>query len=417
MKKKLWDPLGMASAMMFHAQEGDPRLEKIVELHFQGPKLKTEDTYEPYTGTPELTPGEWKWASEISDATWADVSEQGLSTSMAPFTAEVTKDGVYPGVSGYGEGSMMTLADYGKFLSMIANHGMVGNTRILGPIAWKWLMTSTVTTSQGIGVLHSNYDASGSSGLFSVEMDWRFGYARPRGNVSSSDVSGAPIGGKPSVGPVLAASAFSGQWAGYYGTTYAFDEASGLYRVGGENTWLAGQPQLGNAFIADNNERFLGMITTPAHRDVNFAARPLPTAAPVAGGTDAPVVSKAAAEEALARLKAEIAAMEASLAASGGDEIDEAKLAALSAKLAAMEAALAAPGDTNAGGGGGETMTPEMTADVLAKLAALEAQLAAVEGRQGQNTSSGSNGSSGSSSVDNNGRGRLRWCCAAARLE
>jgi len=41
MKMKLWDPLGMDSAMMFHAKEGDPRLEKIVELHVQvRPKLR-----------------------------------------------------------------------------------------------------------------------------------------------------------------------------------------------------------------------------------------------------------------------------------------------------------------------------------------------------------------------------------------
>ena len=47
----------------------------------------------------------------------------GLSGHVSEFGVDVTEDGVYPGVSGYGEGSMMTMRDYSKLLRMIVNRG------------------------------------------------------------------------------------------------------------------------------------------------------------------------------------------------------------------------------------------------------------------------------------------------------
>ena len=56
----------------------------------------------------------------------------GLSGHVSEFGVDVTEDGVYPGVSGYGEGSMMTMRDYSKLLRMIVNRGSLVLSRFVG---------------------------------------------------------------------------------------------------------------------------------------------------------------------------------------------------------------------------------------------------------------------------------------------
>ena len=57
---------------------------------------------------------------------------------------------VVRGLAGYGEGGVMTMRDYSKFLRMLTNNGYVGKKRVLSPVAWKWVMTSTVITDEGM---------------------------------------------------------------------------------------------------------------------------------------------------------------------------------------------------------------------------------------------------------------------------
>ena len=58
-----------------------------------------------------------------------------------------------------------------------------------------------------------------------------------------------------------AASEFAGTWGGYFGTTYEFDEKSGIYLAGGENTFWGSQAQELKAFIEANRFAWLGMLT------------------------------------------------------------------------------------------------------------------------------------------------------------
>jgi len=44
----------------------------------------------------------------------------------------------------------LTIRDYSKFLSMITKGGYVGKKRVLSPVAWKWIMTSTCITDEGM---------------------------------------------------------------------------------------------------------------------------------------------------------------------------------------------------------------------------------------------------------------------------
>jgi hypothetical protein len=70
----------------------------------------------------------------------------------------VTADGVYTGVSGYGEGSMMTLSDYGKFLAMVCSKGRAPDGRkVLGTVAWKWLMSPTTNSETGHDLTRGMY--------------------------------------------------------------------------------------------------------------------------------------------------------------------------------------------------------------------------------------------------------------------
>ena len=63
-------------------------------------------------------------------------------------------DGAYPGVSGYGNGAMMTHRDYGKFLTMVARKGVGANgNRVIGEQSWKNLFAAT--NEAGTGTLHA----------------------------------------------------------------------------------------------------------------------------------------------------------------------------------------------------------------------------------------------------------------------
>ena len=225
MRQKLWDPLGMSSAMMGQAQEGDERLARVAELHFEGPPAIMEhapDYSPPADNT--LPADQWIWSSDVSAEAWSEAQNSSLSVRMAPDNPYATSDGKYFAVSGYGAGSMMTLDDYGKFLQMLCKRGRnTEGKRVLGPVAWKWMMSPTSNKELGIEVFHgSNWGWNQQN-----TQAWHMGYIKTRASVVSAD-------GNPFSKDALRTqnSQHGGNWGGYFGTTYYFDVDSGLYWVG-----------------------------------------------------------------------------------------------------------------------------------------------------------------------------------------
>ena len=258
MRQKLWDPLGMSSAMMGQAQEGDERLARVAELHFEGPPAIMEhapDYSPPADNT--LPADQWIWSSDVSAEAWSEAQNSSLSVRMAPDNPYATSDGKYFAVSGYGAGSMMTLDDYGKFLRMLCKRGRnTEGKRVLGPVAWKWMMSPTINKEFGIEFTHN-----GNWGFNALNNDeWRMGYVKGRGN----RVTNPDTGGPHSPDDLrLERSQYSGRWGGYYGTVYSFDVDSGLYFVGGENTLNGvGHEMKGYALVAGRGSAWLASLTS-----------------------------------------------------------------------------------------------------------------------------------------------------------
>ena len=193
-----------------------------MEIHFRGPNV-TQDTnsYRPLSTIPASG---WQWASDVSADDWKDAQASNLGMHMSSFDAMKSVTGEYTGISGYGEGSMMTLDDYGKFLQMLCKRGRnTEGKRVLGPVAWKWMMSPTSNKELGIEVFHgSNWGWNQQN-----TQAWHMGYIKTRASVVSAD-------GNPFSKDALRTqnSQHGGNWGGYFGTTYYFDVDSGLYWVG-----------------------------------------------------------------------------------------------------------------------------------------------------------------------------------------
>ena len=251
MREKLWTPLKMTSAM-FQAQKGDKKLKKVVEIHFRVPDEDDLEHAKNYTAPRGLRANEWHWASSLRDEEWESLQASSLGSHMSPFSPAVTADGIFRGVSGYGGGSMATLDDYGKFLQMICKRGEgPDGTRVMGPTAWKWLMSPTLNPdSPGLKLSHTSVGWG---------YNWHFGYAKARSGIATTD-TGAQYDGDAMM---TATSQYAGIWGGYFGTTYNFDVDTGLYWVGGEQTLSSstGQPQRGRAFVSAHGSAWLASMT------------------------------------------------------------------------------------------------------------------------------------------------------------
>ena len=149
MKTKLWEPLGMSSAMMAQAEKGDPRFDRVVELHVQGPGALPA-----YTPKSFLPAGKWKWSSELTESQYSELYKSGLGAHVGRFPLGESADGKYTGMSGYGGESFMTFSDYAKFLRMMSSNGRAADgARVLGPVAWNYMMSDTINEDEGMGTL------------------------------------------------------------------------------------------------------------------------------------------------------------------------------------------------------------------------------------------------------------------------
>lgn len=176
---------------------------------------------------------------------------------MSAFDPVQTAGGQYAGVSGYGEGSMMTLTDYSKFLRMLCQKGYgPDGTRVLGPVAWKWMMSPTINAEVGLEIFQGSVSGINAYGT----GDWRMGYLKDRSTMITNN--GMPFRSTDDFR--IQTSQYGGRWGGYFGTAYYFDVDSGLYWVGGENTLssLTGQAQLGFDLMAGRGSAWMAHLTS-----------------------------------------------------------------------------------------------------------------------------------------------------------
>ena len=245
MKKKIFWKLGMNSAMLSWVKQGATPHTKVCDLRFEAPPA---DFYSSGQSPAGLTPGNQYWASEVT--TW---SEEHWNV-MGKFAYEQGTTADYPGVSGYGDGAIMSFEDFAKFLFTVVNKGVGrNNARIVSEKTWNWFMTPTQERGEGMGFLPSGGFLE-QAGPFSKQSLWKWGYAS-RQKTAVADSKGRPTGTMFDT-----SEEFTGEWYGEFGTLFKFDAKSGLVVVGGENTMPMGARQKGYEFVRDNLDRWIGNI-------------------------------------------------------------------------------------------------------------------------------------------------------------
>ena len=167
MKEKIFDKLGMSSAFMSWLPEGQTPKGDVADLFFTAP---TADVYQSGTAPAGLTPGTDYWAKDVSN--W----DADMWNVMGPFAYETSSDANYPGVSGYGEGAMMTLEDFAKFLVAVTNKGQAtasSSDRIMCENSWHRFMSPTVRSDEGMGFAPP-VTYMEDIGDFSKHTEWRY---------------------------------------------------------------------------------------------------------------------------------------------------------------------------------------------------------------------------------------------------
>ena len=241
MKEKIFDKLEMGSAFMSWLPQGTSPNGEVADLFFEGPPAAAFASGRSPSG---MTPGAGHWASDVSN--WDDE----MWNVMGRFGLEQSGDAEYPGVSGYGEGAMMTFEDFAKFLHAVVRRGNGANgEKVIGETMWKWFMSPTTDADEGLGFVPvAQYDSE--MGYFSEQAQWKWGFSSKKKDKAGSDVVGSP--------QTTMASEMIGEWFGEFGTMFQFDAETGMYAVGGENTVLvqAGVDQKSVEFVQKNVNRW-----------------------------------------------------------------------------------------------------------------------------------------------------------------
>ena len=241
MKEKIFDKLEMGSAFMSWLPQGTSPNGEVADLFFEGPPASAFASGRSPSG---MTPGAGHWASDVSN--WDDE----MWNVMGRFGLEQSGDAEYPGVSGYGEGAMMTFEDFAKFLHAVVRRGNGANgEKVIGETMWKWFMSPTTDADEGLGFVPvAQYDSE--MGYFSEQAQWKWGFSSKKKDKAGSDVVGSP--------QTTMASEMIGEWFGEFGTMFQFDAETGMYAVGGENTVLvqAGVDQKSAEFVGNNVNRW-----------------------------------------------------------------------------------------------------------------------------------------------------------------
>ena len=99
-----------------------------------------------------------------------------LAAGLSRFRINISDSG-YPGVSGYGEGAVMSLRDYSKFLRAVIRKGVGANgRRIFGETTWKSLMSATINDDETMGFIgpQSRYALVHIMGTFLLLLSFSF---------------------------------------------------------------------------------------------------------------------------------------------------------------------------------------------------------------------------------------------------
>ena len=169
MRTKIWSKLGMDSAFMSWLPQGTSPSGDVADLRFTAPG---GSAYTSGFAPSNMPAGKDLWASEVK--TW----DQDMWNLMGPFKHETSADAKYPGVSGFGEGAMMTFEDYAKFLVAVVNKGTSGNATIICETMWQKFTNPTVLSTEGMRANPSvGYLEEGSD--FSKQSEWKYVHTSP----------------------------------------------------------------------------------------------------------------------------------------------------------------------------------------------------------------------------------------------
>ena len=252
MRTKIWSKLGMDSAFMSWLPQGTSPSGDVADLRFTAPDASA---YASGTTPSNMPAGKDLWASEVK--TW----DQDMWNLMGPFKHETSTDAKYPGVSGFGEGAMMTFEDYAKFLHVLSNKGVGSNgVRLVKESTWTWFMSPVQEAAEGMSSAPAVCFAS-ATGEMSAQALWKWGFASLTKEAASTEAGG------PSPSLAQQDTVAAGQWSGEFGTMFKFDAEAGVYGVGGENT-LPGQSGAGRKgidFIRSNYDRWMGKLARGRH--------------------------------------------------------------------------------------------------------------------------------------------------------
>ena len=165
MKEKIWSKLGMESAFMSWLPTGTSPKGEVADLYFKAPPASAYAAGQSPAG---MTPGMMYWAKDVSN--W----DSEMWNLMNTFEYETSSDATYPGVSGYGEGAMMTFEDFAKFLMAVVDGGVGANgEQVICKTMWKRFLSTTIEEDEGMGFVPP-FQYFGADGDYSMQSEWRY---------------------------------------------------------------------------------------------------------------------------------------------------------------------------------------------------------------------------------------------------